>query len=200
MRIFAIVLGMTSVTLLTAATPDSASAKCGVTPTVRGTAMVLDGQKLGQVVVTDYFDTRPVHMRFDWGPFIDGKTIVFSNIGCWTERDPVTGGWAVQESFDVLTTDYLGLTLARMEGFQSAHWTAHRQYAGSLSELGSLVPVDEVKVSLRATETGWSAAIHHVFNIRVNCHLAVRDPELILPGQTHGQVLCIDKMPMRIGA
>jgi hypothetical protein len=196
-----ILTGIAALGVLLAVTPDRASAKCGLTPTVRGTAMVLDGHKIGEVDMTeDLFDTTPLAGRFDWDPFIEGKTVIFFNFGCWTERDPETGVMTVQESYYVLTTDYLGLALARMEGLQSAYRTAQRRYAGNVSELGSHIPMEGVQASLRATESGWSAVLHHVFNSQVTCHLAVGDPELLLPGQTLGQVHCIDNMPRRTDA
>lgn len=189
MTITRVVAGaLTAVTALMAASPEGASAKCDLTPTVPELALVLNGEKVFEVPPDgDLFDPALLEQA---GVRVMPEEILRLNLGCHTERDESTGTVRIQHAVYVTTIETLALSLVRLSGLQGAYRASKGRYATDFAELPKPPTLQGVTLTMEVHGSGWTSTARFS-NSAVTCHLAQGEVLLSIPGQTLGQVICI---------
>jgi hypothetical protein len=180
--------------------PKEVAAKCSevTTPTMRGTALVIDGRWVAEVdSAVDLYDQTPMWERFalvsSEAANLQPGEILDMNIRCLNVPNPATGGRGTQEAIMVVTVNALEDSLSRLSAMQESYRASTGHYAANYSELPGFPLLHGVQGgTLTSTATGWTSSFWHGTNRSVTCHLAVGDPELLLPGQTLGQIHCVN--------
>jgi hypothetical protein len=145
-------------------TPDRALAKCSLLPGIptRPTiALVVDGQitfegtRSGPFAPTDGSPLSivfPAAFRAAMDATLRTVDVVWTEYGCPTLTDPVTGDPFQVEAVSVLTMSYFHSLLPIVAGRQSALFSAAARYSNNLVELDLLSLPRGVRLSLTATE------------------------------------------------
>jgi hypothetical protein len=166
-----------------------------------GIALVIDGSVVASVDMTaDLYDRTEMWDRFALqsaeAANLKSEEILFLNIDCLTVPNPTTGGIGTQEAIIVITINALMDSLSRLSALQETYRASTGHYAANYSELPALPLLYGVHGgSLTSTETGWASNFWYGSSSFVACHLAVGDPELLVPGQILGQINCLDSRP-----
>lgn len=185
--------------------PDLLLAKCTAAlgiPTRSTIALVVDGQitfegsRSGPPAPTDgnpYAIVFPAAFKAAMDATLRSREIVWTEYGCPTLTDPVTGEPFQVEAVSILTMGYFRSLLPVVAGRQSALHSETGRYSNNLAELRLLSLPQGVRLRLTASEQGWGATVEHVGNRDVICRMAVGDTTLLSDAQqTLGAVTCVD--------
>jgi hypothetical protein len=186
-------------------TPDRALAMCSPAsgiPTRSTIALVVDGQitfegtRSGAFAPTEGSPLSivfPAAFKAALDTTLRTVDVVWTEYGCPTLMDPVTGDPFQVEAVSVLTMGHFRSLLPVVAGRQSALYSEAARYSSNLAELGLLTLPRGVRLSLTATEEGWGATLEHLSNRDVICRMALGDPTLLADAdQALGEVHCVD--------